>query len=63
MVDLGFKVAKAHAEKKEGHNGVIRPDIQAKLMDAIVKNNDVYSNPNVAKTAVYCEFWRQWRGL
>jgi hypothetical protein len=76
-MDLGFTVTADMAEKddvmfKKGqqtksmgvrHNGHIAPEIQGKLYDLAAERFRAgkHYNMNMAITAVFAEFWNQWR--
>lgn len=65
-MQLGFKVCKTHATKEEGHNGVIREDIQMKIERSAQSYYDSMRpllNMHEARTAAYTAFWRAWRKL
>jgi len=74
-MDLGFKVKRDHAIKADvayknppggvlgtTHNGYIRPDIQRKLADAVIREveSGQHLSDKAAITAVYTAFWKQW---
>ena len=78
MIDLGFTVKKEDAEKPdmmfkgakggvngETHNGVVKPGVRAMLFEKAMQlfADGEYENMGMATTAVFCQFWKEWKAL
>jgi len=67
-IDLGFTVKKSDAEKNDTavatHNGTIKAGVRAMLFArALQLEKQFEGGRNQAITAVFSEFWKQWKAL